>query len=46
MEENAKRKSSDKKKTYRRPAFTIVDWIIAAFSIALLVYILINIPAY
>jgi len=46
MEENANRKSSGNKKTYRRPAFTMVDWIIAAFSIALLVYILINIPAY
>ena len=44
MEENAKKKSSDKKRRYRRPAFTIVDWIIAAFSIALLVYILINLP--
>ena len=44
MEENAKKKSSDKKRRYRRPAFTIVDWIIAAFSIALLVYIIINLP--
>jgi len=46
MEENAKKKPSGKKEAYRRPAFTMVDWIIAAFSIALLVYILINIPAY
>ncbi|MFZ2301304.1 MAG: hypothetical protein WAW10_05475 [Gallionella sp.] len=45
MEENTKKKSPGKKETYRRP-FTVVDWIIAAFSAALLVYILINIPAY
>lgn len=44
MEEEAK--SSDKKGKYRRPAFTTIDWIIAAFSIALMVFILLNIPAY
>ena len=44
MEENEK--SSDKKGKYRRTPFTIVDWVIAAFSIVLLVYLLMNLPAY
>lgn len=46
MEENAKKESSDKKRRYRRPAFTMIDWIVAAFSIVLLTYILINLPPY
>jgi hypothetical protein len=46
MEESTKKKSSNGSGAGRRPAFTIIDWIVAAFSIALLVYILINIPAY
>lgn len=46
MEEEAKKEPSDKKKAGRRTAFTAIDWIIAAFSIALMVFILLNIPAY
>lgn len=46
MEENAKKKSPNDDDANRRPAFTIIDWIIAAFSIALMVFILLNIPAY
>lgn len=46
MEKEAKKESSGKKGKYRRPAFTAIDWIIAAFSIALMVFILLNIPAY
>lgn len=46
MEEEAKKESSDKKRGGRRTAFTAIDWIIAAFSIALMVFILLNIPAY
>ena len=46
MEESTKKKSSNGSDADPRPAFTIIDWIVAAFSIALLVYILINIPAY
>ena len=46
MEENAKKKTSNGSDANRRPAFTIVDWIIAAFSIVLLIYLLMNLPAY
>lgn len=46
MEENANKKSPGGSDKNRRPAFTIVDWIIAAFSIALMVFILMNLPAY
>jgi len=45
MEEEAKKETSEKPK-YRRPAFTTIDWIIAAASIALMVFILLNIPAF
>lgn len=30
--------------SHRRPPFTIIDWIVAAFSIALLVFVLLNLP--
>ena len=46
MEEESKKESPGKKGKYRRTAFTMVDWIIAAFSIVLLVYLLMNLPAY
>ncbi len=46
MDNNTKEESSNSNDTGRRPPFTIVDWIIAAFSIALLVYILINLPPF
>lgn len=46
MEGNANNKSSNRNDANRRPAFTLADWIIAAFSIALMVFILLNIPAY
>lgn len=46
MEENATKNSSDKKGKYYRPPFTAVDWIIAAISIVLLIYILANLPAF
>lgn len=46
MEEEANTKAPGKKRKYRRTAFTMVDWIIAAFSIVLLVYLLMNLPAY
>ena len=46
MEENTSKKPSHDKKASRRPAFTLVDWIIAAFSIALLIYLLLNMPPY
>lgn len=42
MEKSAKKKSPNGRDA--RPAFTFIDWIVAAFSIALLVYILVNLP--
>lgn len=42
MEKSAKKKSPNGRNA--RPAFTLIDWIVAAFSIALLVYILVNLP--
>lgn len=46
MEENAKEKPTTVGDPKHRPPFTIIDWIVAAFSIALLIYVLINLPAY
>jgi hypothetical protein len=42
MKKNAKKKLPNGRDA--RPAFTLIDWIVAAFSIALLVYILVNLP--
>jgi len=44
MEQNAKKKSPNGRDAIPRPAFTIIDWIVAAFSIVLLVFILMNLP--
>jgi hypothetical protein len=44
MEESAKKKSSNGNEAGHRPPFTIVDWIVAALSIALMVFILMNLP--
>ncbi len=46
MEEETEKKFPGKKGKYRRTAFTITDWIIAAFSIVFLIYLLMNLPAY
>ena len=46
MEENPRKEQENNSKKSRRPAFTLVDWIIAAFSIALLIYLLLNMPPY
>ena len=46
MEESTKKKSSNGSGADPRPPFTVIDWIIAVFSIVLMVYILINLPAY
>lgn len=46
MEENTKKESPKDKHDNRRPPFTAVDWIVAALSIVLLIYILLHIPAY
>ncbi len=45
MEEDEKN-SANSSDDNRRLPFTVVDWIIAVFSIALMVFILLNIPAY
>ncbi|MDP4027757.1 MAG: hypothetical protein Q8P42_02130 [Gallionella sp.] len=44
MEESAKKKSSNGSEAGHRPSFTIIDWIVAALSIALMVFILMNLP--
>lgn len=44
MEESAKKKLSNGNEADPRPPFTIVDWIVAALSIALMVFILMNLP--
>ena len=46
MEEKPNKESSNSNDKNTRPPFTAVDWIIGAFSIALLVYIIANLPAY
>ncbi|MBI5658434.1 MAG: hypothetical protein HZC43_02550 [Nitrosomonadales bacterium] len=46
MEENAKKKATDGKEAYRRPPFTVTDWVVAALSIALMIYILFHLPAF
>lgn len=46
MEEDAREQPANGKDENPRSEFTAVDWIIAAFSIALMVFILLNIPAY
>jgi len=46
MEENPKNKQENDPEKNRRTPFTLVDWIIAAFSIALLIYLLLNMPPY
>lgn len=44
MNTQTDKESSTRTNANRRPPFTITDWIVAAFSIVLLVYVLINLP--
>ena len=46
MKNHSNTKQADDRDTNRRPPFNKIDWIIAAFSIILLVVILLNLPAY
>ena len=38
--------SSSNRKAEPRPPFTVVDWIVAAFSIIALIVILLNLPVF
>lgn len=46
MDNNTEEKPSSASEADHRPPFTIVDWIIAAFSIALMIFILLNLPPF
>lgn len=46
MEENERKEPSKDDNHNRRPPFTAIDWVIAALSIALLIYLLLHMPVY
>jgi type VI protein secretion system component VasF len=46
MESDARNKSANDKEPYRPPAFNLFDWIVAAIGIALMVYVLLHLPAF
>lgn len=46
MDKSTKEESSNGSGAGHRPAFTAIDWIIAAFSIALMIFILLNLPPF
>lgn len=46
MDKSTMEKSTNGGEASHRPPFTAIDWIIAAFSIALMVFILLNLPAF
>lgn len=46
MKENSGKKLPGGREAFRRPPFTITDWVVAAISIALMIYILLHLPAF